>query len=188
MIYLQLWIGDEIPEHFYNWMKGIQTFVTENDKYLLISEKNFFDNKISWIDINNYNFLFDNITTILPVQSKVDLIRTYLASKIEDIFYMDTDIELLEKPNFENNGKPYICQIEAIKERDTLDSCIFYNGKNLDFFEDLLERSLNLLNNYKSNIPIRYCWQLRILNRFFVNKVNIIDFKYYKHHTDKLCR
>jgi len=160
MNFLQIWIGKKPNKKILKCMETVIDKVTDNDTYTLISNKNFLSKikttNIDWINIEEYEFKMMKSNKIIKMiiefcrlndnhfyrSCRSDLIRLWEASRKNNLFYLDTDVELKKIPDFINNKIPYIAGIKR-KRKIKKDYFIIYNNNNKKFFKELLSEIVN---------------------------------------------
>jgi len=185
MNYLMLWKGAK-PTNRIDYIKSVLNKVTDEDTITIISDNKFIRNKkIQWKNTNiieedlykEYPYLKSIILQVSPVRWS-DILRFYLLGQTTDTLYVDTDIELIEKPIFEDLEHPYLIKYN----RRYWDLSMMYNGNNIGFFKNFLKLLEPIIQRRPERLN-EYVYFFTYLNRWISkNKVNEIDSKIYNHY------
>lgn len=183
MIFLQVWIGDEIDDFRKSLIVNNLRFLGSKDKLVFIASKNHlkgYDN-VDYINVNKYiqsisDKFVKKIARKIPKDRKFryavsNIVRLHYASKNEKVLYLDTDVELKEEMSLQNN----VYFHKGIR----VGNFIFYNSDNTDFFDNLLSNSLNDLS---SNFEFRLRNRKWVLRNIDVDNIKTFDKSAYKHY------
>jgi len=184
MIFLQVWIGDEIDDFRKSLIVNNLRFLGSKDKLVFIASKNYlkgYDN-VEYINVNKYiqsisDKFVKKIARKIPKDRKFryavsDIIRLHYASKNKKVLYLDTDVELKKEMILQNN-------VYFHKNEIRVDYFIFYNSDNIDYFDKLL---LNSLNDLSSNFEFRLRNRKWVLRNIDVDNIKTFDKSVYKHY------
>lgn len=192
---LQIWLekdGIEPTEKMIQYSKNIISKLKFDDKFILISTKNYFStcSKVEWKQIDYFvnDMLKDkptlnNLWNYLGTSedefiNKSDIIRLYFASKNLNVMYIDFDVEVLNIPLLEN--KVYFAQ----RNKYFADYCVFWNGLHCDYFENFLTEIIEKLYDRNNNV---YMVNPKILLSFLfshINSFSLIEEKNFIHHRE----
>lgn len=190
MTFFQIWLGGEPPEDIKGSMEKVRDLVGPNDKYVVLSDvpieadinipyddfirevidddwaRQLWLNHIGNVDeLGGYHF---NTT-------RSNFIRIYYASKIGDLLYLDTDVELRKKLSFDETGKPYIAEHDRAKK----DVFLFYVNNRIDYFKNLLE----MADDYHIKIGTFFF----LINNVFDRKESLpIPSEFFEHKSQNL--
>ena len=185
MNYLMLWKG-ETPTNRLNYIKSVLNKVTDEDTITIVSDSKFIrSKKIQWKSINtveealckDYPYLKSIILQTSLVRWS-DILRFYLLGQIANTLYVDTDIELIQRPIFNDLENPYLIKYN----RRYWDLSMIYNGNNTMFFKNFLDLLIPIIQRRPERLN-EYVYFFTYLNRWIgKNKVNEIDSAIYKHY------
>lgn len=187
MNFIQIHFGKKPLERMSFIKKQINN-LNDDDSYTLVSSSNFLSRymKVNWIDVEDVKKEMFKIYSEIEerwncfnVVKHSNFIRLYMATYIEDMFYVDTDAYIKEVPEFEDKTKPYISFYNVMKPNIG----IFYNNNCFDFFRNyfefikltIKESSCKYLSSgdfFRATIR-KYCKH--------VNQCNQLDDKYFVH-------
>lgn len=149
---VQMHMGNKISDKRIEMMKANINLLDENDVYYLVAENNFFknDKRVKFKNINtvikNMFVEYPNIKTLYPLltitSNKCNFIRFYLATKMDEYLYIDTDCVLKERIIFDKS-KVYF----PIFKYDSLDFFLFYT--NIDFSKRCIKYMSDTLVQYR---------------------------------------
>lgn len=178
MKFLQIWCGENIPEGYKRCMRTVVSKVTDNDSYeIVISEsfkdELFLDNLLKDVKNSNVHKIDDSGYQVIgTARSFTNIIRMEYARNFKDLFYLDCDVELKHRPNFDEmskeTNKPMVGQWNSCP-----DIFMFYVNSATSFFDQLLIEATEdklRVNSFFSKLQKR------------LHEVAIIPDCYYNHH------
>lgn len=185
MNFLMLWKGEK-PNSRMDYIKSVIDKVTEQDTITIIADNRFIRNKnIQWRSIKEVETrlvkeypYFASIVNNVGYARWSDILRMYLMGLTADTLYLDTDVELYKRPEFEDKVNPYFIKFN----HRYYDLSMMYNGNNTKFFKDYFDLLYPIIQR-RSNRLNEYGFVFEYLNRWISkNTVNEIDNSIYKHY------
>jgi len=149
----QIWVSGTPSTEIIGYMESVADALGENDTYTLVADNNFLSHKkgVMFEGVGSviaaFQADFPGVTSYwksLIVEHKSDLLRYYMASITERLFYLDCDCEVLALPE---PVSPYPHFAKATLSGLVVIDHLCFNNSKLGFFKILTQRLVDFMGS-----------------------------------------